>query len=197
MRGLAVIRAILYIALPVVLGTLTTGCGAMFNQGHAVVPVQVNPPGARVYVDGQYFGPAPLNVPLSTTTPHTIDIQADGYERQTTQIDSHVNGGYVVLDCVLLVFLVVPGIIALVVDGSTGDWRVPDRNYMSFSLNRARIQPAAPPPAPAPAAAPAPSGCQYDAQCKGDRICVGGTCLPPPPGAPPKAGSDRVSPPAE
>jgi hypothetical protein len=31
-------------------------------------------------------------------------------------------------------------------------------------------------------AAPA-SGCSYDAQCKGDRICVSGQCVAPPPAA--------------
>jgi hypothetical protein len=30
------------------------------------------------------------------------------------------------------------------------------------------------PPAPRPKA---PSGCQYDTQCKGDRVCSGGTCV--------------------
>ena len=33
--------------------------------------------------------------------------------------------------------------------------------------------------APAPAAA-APTGCAYDAQCKGDRVCVEGACVAPP-----------------
>jgi hypothetical protein len=37
-----------------------------------------------------------------------------------------------------------------------------------------------PPPAP-PAASPQPGGCQYDAQCKGDRICRNGSCVDPTP----------------
>lgn len=32
--------------------------------------------------------------------------------------------------------------------------------------------------------APAAGGCQYDTQCKGDRVCVNGACVAP---APPKA----------
>lgn len=35
-------------------------------------------------------------------------------------------------------------------------------------------RPAAPPPA-----APAESGCQYDTQCKGDRVCDDGECVKP------------------
>lgn len=49
--------------------------------------------------------------------------------------------------------------------------------------------PPAPPPAAAPASPPAPEpeppapqplGCQYDTQCKGDRLCVEGKCVDPP-----------------
>jgi hypothetical protein len=41
--------------------------------------------------------------------------------------------------------------------------------------------PATPPAVPAePAPAPAPQGCQYDTQCKGDRLCVEGQCVDPP-----------------
>lgn len=206
-RAPAALRAFLQIALPVIIGSLGTGCGAMFNQEAAVVPIYVNPPGAKVYVDGQFVGPAPTNVSMPNKTPHTITVEADGYERQTTQIDSHVNGGFVVLDCLFLVALVVPGLIALVVDGSTGDWRALDRDSMSFALVPVRPQkaPAWPayrgpvipvPPPTRPPSVPSPAGCQYDNQCKGDRICVGGKCLPPP-GTPSDRGSDSLVPPAE
>jgi hypothetical protein len=44
------------------------------------------------------------------------------------------------------------------------------------------VAPAAAPAAPAaPAVQPAaaPAGCSFDAQCKGDRICVNNVCVPP------------------
>jgi hypothetical protein len=45
-------------------------------------------------------------------------------------------------------------------------------------------------------AAAAPSvgvGCSYDTQCKGDRICVQGQCVsPPPPPAPPPAPAEET-----
>jgi hypothetical protein len=37
--------------------------------------------------------------------------------------------------------------------------------------------PTEPPPEGAPADAPAAGGCQYDTQCKGDRICEQGRCV--------------------
>ena len=40
------------------------------------------------------------------------------------------------------------------------------------------------------AATPAPTeGCKFDAQCKGDRICVAGECRAPAPSAPPATGT--------
>ena len=206
-EALGTLRRVFFaVALPIVVVNVGAGCGAMFNQETAVVPIQVNPSGARVYVDGQLVGQAPLNVRMSNKAPHTIDVEADGYERQTTHVDSQVSGGYILADCIFLVFLIIPGIIALAIDGGTGDWKVIDRNHLEFGLHPARVQqnvprptyalppvppsPAVPaipqtPPAPAaPSPASPPSGCQYDTQCKGDRVCINGTCIPPP-GTPP------------
>ena len=49
------------------------------------------------------------------------------------------------------------------------------------------------PPGPAapiaPAPAPAAGGCQYDAQCKGERVCVKGECVDPKPASQPAAQS--------
>jgi hypothetical protein len=185
-------------ALSLVVLDLGAGCGAMFNGSTTVVPVNASPRGARVYVDGLYVAQAPGNLVLSNANPHTIDIDADGYQKQSMHVDARTNGGYVALDCLLLVFGILPGIIALVVDGSTGDWRNLDTTGISAALTPAFPAPAGagwypapananpwnpPPTAPANRAAqPAPTtGCQYDAQCKNERICKGGQCVDPAP----------------
>jgi hypothetical protein len=55
----------------------------------------------------------------------------------------------------------------------------------------ASAPPAPPPPVAQPTpppAAPSGTGCQYDTQCKGDRICENGACVAPaPPAAPSSA----------
>jgi hypothetical protein len=43
---------------------------------------------------------------------------------------------------------------------------------------QAGAAPAMAPPGPPP---PPPGGCQYDAQCKGDRVCKNGSCVDPTP----------------
>ena len=59
--------------------------------------------------------------------------------------------------------------------------------YIKASVMK-RVEVEAAPPAPAPvAAAPKPvsHGCEFDSQCKGDRICVEGKCEAPTASAPP------------
>ena len=193
-------QAVLGAALSIVVLNLGSGCGAMFNDKTTIVHVQAMPPGARVMVDGLYVAQAPGNVSVTTANPHSIDVEADGYQRQSTHIESNANGGYIALDCILLVFLVVPGIIALVVDGATGDWRTLDRNYVSTALIPAPTPAGSPSWYPAPGAQPpispgsswnpapqipqpnappptAQSGCQYDTQCMNNRICKAGQCV--------------------
>jgi hypothetical protein len=192
-------RLFLGIALSIVVLNLGSGCGAMFNSTTKVVPIRVAPQGARIYVDGLYVAQSPTSVVLNNATSHSIDLEADGYQRQSTHVESRPAAGFIVLDCVLLVFLIVPGIIALVVDGSTGDWKTADVDAISASLTPALGAPyggsswyaapavaspwgpavTAPPPPPVPR--PAPTGCQYDAQCKENRICQEGRCVDPSP----------------
>jgi hypothetical protein len=61
--------------------------------------------------------------------------------------------------------------------------------YIKATVLKAGVAPAMT-AAPAPAAVPAPAtqqaprapaGCQFDTQCKGDRICVNGACVAPTP----------------
>jgi hypothetical protein len=154
---------------------LSMGCGAMFNSNTTTVPVRVAPAvQARVHVDGRYVGESPVSLELSSSQSHTIDIEADGFERQSTRIEASTSGGYVALDCVLVVFFVVPGIIALAVDGGSGDWKVLEERELSIQLVPSRE------PAPS-ASGGTPSRCQHNDQCSGERVCKEGQCADPAP----------------
>ena len=204
-------RLLLGVSLAVVLVNLGAGCGAMFNEPAPAIPVHVRPAGARIYVDGVYVAQAPSYVRLTAANPHVVQIAADGYEAQTLQINSQANGGYIVLDCLLILALIVPGIIALAVDGGSGAWKTLDVQAVSVQL-QPTAKPAPPPPgppvAPAPSQVPAapqqdvapaaaPAGCQYDSQCKGSRVCAAGTCVEPVQRAAPATAPDPTPPPLE
>jgi hypothetical protein len=148
--------------------TTTTGCGAIFNGSTTLVPINSLPPRSKVYVDGHYVGEAPTAVEVRSKQSHQVEIEAAGYEREVFQLEPEVGAGYVLLDCLLLVLAVVPGVIAIVVDAASGDWNNTTPDYVAARLDPAR--PTAPPPS-APPEFPAP-----------------GTPLPPPaptPFAPP------------
>jgi hypothetical protein len=184
-------RALSVAGIAAVVANLASGCGTMIGEHPAIVSVSSNPPGARLFLDGVYAGNAPTNLPLETNVGHTVEAEAPGYERKSVRVDSGVHAGYVVMDCLWLIAVVVPGIVALVVDTGTGGWRTLDTSSIVFNMRpKESAAPFAMPPAPtaqpvAPAnAAPAPAnaapaGCQYDTQCKGDRICRGGQCVSP------------------
>ncbi len=56
-----------------------------------------------------------------------------------------------------------------------------DGGYLKATvLKRLAVEPA-PAAVPVASAAPAKSGCEFDTQCKGDRVCVAGQCQSPTP----------------
>lgn len=88
-----------------VLMVCSIGCGTIMNGGPATI---IPPPGATV--DG-VAGPVPANKQM----PHEVVYQ-DG---RRCVIVSSVSVGYVVVDILL-------GVVGVVVDAVTGDWKVLD-----------------------------------------------------------------------
>jgi len=181
---------------------LMTRCGAMFSGSTTAIPVKTNPEGAKVYLNGEYVGKSPQVLSVKSKEKHMVDVEADGYTRRTVTIEPEVNGGYIALDCLLLLLFVIPGVIALVVD-SGGGWHEAKPDNLGIRLDRAAppksVAPSAPPEQPPPPQietpepksdpepaaqpseprAPTLAGCQYDTQCKGEKICVDGNCVEP------------------
>jgi hypothetical protein len=139
-------RLLLGLVLSIGLVNIGAGCGAMFNETTAVVQIDVIPPGARVSVDGLYVAQAPTQIQMPSARSHVVDIDADGYQRQTARIESRPSAGYIVLDCLLLIFII-PGVVALLVDGLTGNWRVLDADRLAVRMHPL---PPLPPPMPRP-----------------------------------------------
>lgn len=93
-------------ALALSLVVAASGCGAILNSSTATIN---GPAGATV--DG-----APVPVVVSQKSAHVVRLP-DG---QVCTLGSSASGGYIIAD----IFLT--GLLGLLIDGATGDWRTVD-----------------------------------------------------------------------
>ena len=68
------------------------------------------------------MGVTPFTVKLSNTDPMTVTFKKDGYAEITCMLQPKTGAGWVVLDAALLLFYIIPGLVAITVDAVTGDW---------------------------------------------------------------------------
>ena len=93
---------------------LTSGCATIVGSGPDMVPVDSDPPGARILVNGSQVGRTPATIMLDRQLSGTISIEKQGYESINVQKPKVVNGW---------VFgnLCLGGVPGLVVDALTGN----------------------------------------------------------------------------
>ncbi len=111
-----------------------TGCATVFKGNIAEVPARTDPEGAKVYVNGEYYGVTPVKLKLDVTESYTIEFRKEGYKPVTRQIHNKVGAGWVVLD-------VVCGLVPVVVDALTGSWYKLDQSHVSAVLERQQPRP--------------------------------------------------------
>ncbi len=87
------------------------GCATLFNSGTQQLSIEANP-GAPIVVDGLEVGKSPGVVEVSSHVDHDIVVGGRG-----CHLDAEVGVGWVIAD----IFLT--GLIGVVVDAVTGDWR--------------------------------------------------------------------------
>ena len=109
------------LSLSVVL-VFSTGCAAIFGSSQKPFDFTTEPPGADVYIDGQRMGVTPFTVILSNNDPVTVTFKKEGYAEVTCMLQPKTGAGWVVGDALLLVFYIIPGLVAFAVDAGTGSW---------------------------------------------------------------------------
>ena len=119
-------KSIKLIVWALALFTLTS-CGALFNSSPKQIPVNSDPPGAEIYVDGFPMGSTPTTLSLKKNKDYRVEIRKEGFKTQYYTINSKVSGGFVILD-------ILGGIIPVVVDAATGAWKVLDTDQISVQL---------------------------------------------------------------
>lgn len=119
---------------------LASGCATVVTGTTAPVRLNSEPPGARMYVDGEFRGNGPVEVELSRAKDHRITAKQPGYEPTDANLRRSFNGVAVLnLICVLCW-----GVDAV----SGGLWNF-DRDAVVVELER-KDEPPPPPATPAP-----------------------------------------------
>ena len=105
-------------------------CGTIFNGSHAIVKLDSDPQGARVYDNGSPIGKTPLDANLEKKKDHVIEFRLEGYESITKMISSSAGAGIVILDILL------GGLVAVIIDAATHGWNYLDEDYMKVALEK-------------------------------------------------------------
>ena len=108
---------------------MSTGCASILKGGTENVYVSSQPSGAKVRINGADVGETPVRFPVSTSKTHTVEIRKDGYEARTLIVATSIGMGWVILDFVC-------GVLPLLVDAATGDWRSLDQDEFHVNLDK-------------------------------------------------------------
>lgn len=123
---------------------LGSGCATIFTGTTSTVHLDSEPPGAKMYVDGELRGTAPVSVDLSRSRDHRIKAKAYGYEPGEVTLRRDFNGVAILNTICVLCW----GIDAV----AGGLWWF-DRDAVTVELEQGEAPPP-PPPTPWP---PAPA----------------------------------------
>lgn len=106
------------------------GCAAILKSGKTEsVPVKSTPDGADVYLDGSLQGQTPTTIKASGKQKHTIEVKKEGYQTAKTDIKTHVQAGWIILDVIF-------GVAPLVVDLATGSWKSLNTKQVEVKLEK-------------------------------------------------------------
>jgi hypothetical protein len=111
-RNISLFASVLIVLFSII---FFNSCATIFKGSHEDVEFASEPSGAKVYINGEYIGKTPLEIPLLSEINYEIEFNKSGYETKKAYITSKVGAGWVILD-------VVGGLIPILIDAATGDW---------------------------------------------------------------------------
>ena len=106
-----------------------SGCAAIFKGSNSKLHLSSDPAGAKVYVNGNYYGTTPLKILLKSDQTYTIEFKKEGFRTITRNITNHVGAGWIVLD-------LLAGLLPVVVDAATGSWYELDQKNINALLEK-------------------------------------------------------------
>ena len=97
---------------------LMCSCATVLKGNARTVRLGTNSTHAKVYVDGEYIGQAPLKMKLSNDRDHKIKICSTRKDCKTYTIRRKFDAGWLLLDIILSGGTFIP----VIVDAVTGAW---------------------------------------------------------------------------
>jgi len=110
-------------------GAVLAGCATLFKGSNEKVSLASDPSQAKVYVNGEYMGETPVQLPLQSKHTYSIEFRKDGYQSKTVLLNDHVGAGWIVLD-------VIGGLVPVIIDAATGDWYYLDQTHVNAALEK-------------------------------------------------------------
>lgn len=92
-----------------------SGCATLFKGSTQVLPVNSDPAGAEVFVDGVSVGRTPIQLRLVVNKPYTITVRSETGQERTVQVVNQLGTLWLVLDILV-------GLVPVIVDAATGAW---------------------------------------------------------------------------
>ncbi len=108
---------------------LSSGCATILKGSRESLTVVSQPAGAKVQINGIDVGNTPLTTRVNGTNDQLVMVRKDGYETRTILVASSVGAGWIVVD-----FLC--GVLPVLVDAVTGDWKSLDQNNVNVVLDK-------------------------------------------------------------
>lgn len=122
MKVLATLLAVATLAL-------STGCATILKGSRESLMIVSEPSGAKVQINGVDVGNTPLTTRVHGTEDQMIQVRKEGYETRSIIVASSVGAGWIVVDFFC-------GVLPLLVDAVTGDWKSLDQNNVSVALDK-------------------------------------------------------------
>lgn len=116
-----------------------SSCAAVFTGTTSTVSITSDPSGAKIYVDGEYKGEAPLDVTLGRTKDHAITAKKPGYSETRASVRRVFNAVSVANILCLPLLWVCFGVDAI----SGGIWKFESTN-VAVKLDNSPTAPPAP-----------------------------------------------------
>jgi hypothetical protein len=117
---------------------LLTSCGTLFSGSTDKLSFSSDPSGAKVLINGQLMGKTPVELSLPNKHPLNVEFRLKGFENKIVIVNSHLKAGYLILDIFPGFFF---GIIPLVVDAATGNWKGLETNHVHATLEKRTLAP--------------------------------------------------------